>query len=253
MQKIKIYGERHTGSNYLSRLIRLNLDVEELPGTAPKIIRKLESFLLAHQRLRDIYFSLTFQRNLGWKHTRVPPPDRLMQCALLARGEVAIVTLVKNPYSWLLSMYRSPYHARSPDKSSNGQTFEAFLHQPWSTLGRDNAPDIVDNPVQLWNLKNLALAALPESMALHLTTEETIVTPADAINKIAERFAISRREEGFIDFQDSTKNRPGQDGDYYRDYYAAERWREELSSQAIDWINAEVDTALMQRLGYQVL
>ena len=55
---VKIYGERNTGTNYLSRLIHLNLDVEELPGIAPKKIVQLQNRLPGREWVKDMYLSL---------------------------------------------------------------------------------------------------------------------------------------------------------------------------------------------------
>ena len=40
---------------------------------------------------------------------------------------------------------------------------------------------------------------------------------------------------------------------HYRDYYLNERWREELSSEAIDLINTTLDRELMDYFGYELL
>jgi hypothetical protein len=250
MQKIKIYGERHTSSNYLSRLIELNLEVEELPGTAPKRLRTIKRFLGARQWLRDRHFARTFDENLGWKHMLVASAQVIASTEVMARDGVAILTLTKNPYSWLQSMYRSPYHIKARDV---GATFEHFLQRPWRTLGRENAPSVVENPVQLWNCKNAALMALPANMALHLTTEQTILEPEATMTSIADRFAIARKPNFFTNFEASTKNRPGQDGAYYRQYYADEVWREKLSAESVHIINEQVDQTLMYVLGYEVI
>lgn len=256
MQKLKIYGERHTSSNYLSRLLALNLDVQELSGTAPKYLRKIESLIGARHWLRDRYFACTFEKNLGWKPALVPPVQTLADTRVMRREEVHIVTLTKNPYSWLLSMYRNPYHegaGKGKRAEARDLSLEAFLQQPWTTLGRENAPAAIASPVLLWNLKNAALVAIPKQMALNLTTEQIIVEPEQTIRDIAQRFAIPMKQSEFVNFEASTKHRPGQDGAYYRDYYLNEVWREEFSNEAMAIVNEWVDQDLMRRFGYALL
>lgn len=256
MQKLKIYGERHTSSNYLSRLVALNLQVEELPGTAPRYLRKVESLIGARHWLRDRYFARTFEDNLGWKHTLVPDAETLANSKVMRNGRVHIVTLTKNPYSWLLSMFRSPYHenAGKRKRSAGGDmSFETFLQQPWITLRRENAPPVLDSPIQLWNLKNAALAALPDEMAMNLTTEQTIIKPQQVIADIAQRFALPMKQAEFVNFEDSTKNRPGQAWAYYHDYYLNEVWRKDFSAEAIAIVNQQVDEDLMRLFGYALI
>ncbi len=40
---------------------------------------------------------------------------------------------------------------------------------------------------------------------------------------------------------------------YYQDYYLNERWRDNLSEEAISIINEAVDKNLMNHFGYEVL
>ena len=37
VKKIKVYGERNTNTNFLEQLIRLNLDVTQMPGVVPPL------------------------------------------------------------------------------------------------------------------------------------------------------------------------------------------------------------------------
>jgi hypothetical protein len=107
--RCKIYGERNTGTRFLSQLIKANFDVE----------------------LTD---------RLGWKHGRinlVPEHD-----------QVFCLTISKRPENWLVSMYRRPYemsrkstikvdfniqHRESPVQA----TFSEFIRAPWIAIPRD--------------------------------------------------------------------------------------------------------------------
>ena len=236
---LKLYGERHTNTNYLTRLIELNLDCTLLPGTAPRYVRTLENLFGGHW-LRDQYFRHSYPRTLGWKHSAVD--------ARASRSDANFVTLTKNPYAWLISLHRRPYH--QPYETS--PPMEAFLRTPWHTLGRENTTGTVADPVALWNLKNASYLQLPEQRTLHLTSESTLLDPVDVIKTLSDRFGYKRSKE-FYDYEQSTKKRADRDGDYYRDYYLNERWRAELSDQAIAIISAGLDPALMERFGYELL
>ncbi len=239
-QKIKLYGERHTNTNYLSKLIELNLDAQLVEGVVPTYIRTLERWT-GSESLRDRYFQRTFSETLGWKHAAVPTG--------IDADEVVFVTLTKNPYAWLLSMYRRPYHQHYAQPPS----LEEFLTLPWQTVGRENVADEVANPVQLWNLKNRSYFHLPSERSLHLRTEDTFLDASAVVARIAGTFAVPRSCEQFVDFQRSTKKLADRDGEYYRDYYLNERWRAQLTQAALDLINAELDADLLQRFDYPLI
>lgn len=244
---LKLYGERNSGTNYMSRLIAANLVVREIPGVVPRYIRPLIRLMPPGETVRDLYFHLTFHRNLGWKHSEVRPASELRKYRLMRRG-VRFVTVTKNPYSWLLSLYRRPYHQlgqRHPD-------FETFLGSSWRTVGRDGCGRTLDNPIELWNRKNASYLALSDFRWLPLTTEEMLKDPERVIDKIGSRLDIPRRSSQFVNIQQSTKDR-SKSFSYYRKYYLEEEWRNDLSDRAIAIINRAVDPVLMRKFGYSMI
>lgn len=246
---VKIYGERNTNTNYLSQLIRLNLKVEELPGVVPARIMALQRKMPGHELVRDLYFLLSYGQNLGWKHTCVKSAAVLSRCPVVRKNEVCFITLTKNPYSWLLSLHRNPYHQRYLQKPD----FETFLRTPWRTLRRENAEKVVKSPIELWNLKNAANLQLASLHALNLTSESLIENPAAVIEQISRKFSIERHSDKFMNYERSTKREAGKDSSFYRDYYRNERWRAELSGEAIAIINEGIDRALMAHFGFALL
>lgn len=247
---IKLYGERNTNTNYLSKLIDLNLQVSQLPGVVPPKLVKLEARLGVKERIRDWYFAATFGRNLGWKHMRAKTAEELRHYRVVRNGAVSFVTITKNPYSWLLSLHRRPYSDQVPE----GISFEDFLQMRWLTVGRGNlGRRVLGSPVELWNLKNASYLELSRDFpTVHLSTESILAKPAEVIDRIASTLEIPRKGETFVDHQRSTKDW-SKDANYYRDYYLNERWREKLSPAAIELINARLDTSLLERLGYNLL
>ncbi|OQY30671.1 MAG: hypothetical protein B6I38_07025 [Anaerolineaceae bacterium 4572_5.1] len=245
---IKIYGERNTNTNYISKLISLNLDVQEAPGVAPRWVLRLQNKLPGDELVRDIYFRLAYKNTLGWKHTRVKPAADLKKYRIV-NNNLSFVTITKNPYSWLLSLYRRPYHQYYSGKPS----FEDFLQTPWKTIARDNIQKPVNNPMEMWNLKNASYLHLPrEFSALNITTESIFVNPADVVDLISSKLSIEKSSAEFIDYEKSTKDK-SKDTYYYRDYYLNEKWKTQLSSEAIAIINDSIDKNLMAHFGYTVL
>ncbi len=247
MKLIKIYGERNTNTNYLSKLIELNLHLTEVPGVVPPIIMAMQKFLPGNELVRDIYFHLTYKKNLGWKHTTVKPQEELFKYKLVD-SNLFFLTITKNPYSWLLSLYRNPYHQYYKEKPS----FEVFLESQWKTIGRDNVKSNLSTPIELWNIKNKSYLQLDSKKTLNLTTEGIFQDAGEIIQNISEQFSIERKSDAFINYERSTKNKRN-DSAYYRDYYISEKWRENLSKEAIAIINESVDQNLMAHFGYNIL
>jgi len=244
---IKIYGERNTNTNYMSQLIKLNLDIQELPGSVPPSVMKLQDILPGEELVRDIYFYLTYRHNLGWKHACAKPMSVLKKYTI-TRNNLCYLSITKNPYSWLLSLYRRPYHQYYSKKPG----FEEFLKTPWLTVGRDNLKRTLKSPIELWNIKNSSYLQLAGPNTLNITTESIFEDPEAVIDTISSRFSVNTLSNGFVNYENSTKNE-SKDTSYYRDYYLNEKWRNKLSAEAISIINVSVDKPLMDAFGYQVL
>lgn len=244
---IKIYGERNTNTNYISKLINLNLNVIELSGRVPPYIKKLQKWLPGRELVRDSYFAMSYQDNLGWKHAKVKSVPELEACEIMNKN-LCILTITKNPYSWLQSLYRNPYHQFNKEKVG----FEKFLQTPWKTVGRDNCCKILDNPVKLWNIKNKSYIDLENLNSLNITTEETLQNPEGVIDGICNKFTIDKKSVNFLNYEESTKDK-SKNHEWYKNYYLNERWKETLSHEAITIINQSVDRNVMRHFGYEIL
>ncbi|MBI3926773.1 MAG: hypothetical protein HY319_14630 [Armatimonadetes bacterium] len=233
--RLKLYGERNSGTRYLERLLRRNLRVRLLPGTVPRL---LDSLSLGNEWVKDLYFRKTFGRNLGWKHMLVPEADWLP-------GDTFFVCLTKDPYSWLLSLYRRPHHARRRYSS-----FQAFLAAPWESVGRENSPPCFANPMDLWNQKTASYLRLARARpTLLVTYEELLADPPAVVARIGELSEGRPRSGPFRNISRSTKA-GGRDYAFCRDYYLDRRWARELEPGALLLINEHLDAGLMARLGY---
>ena len=250
---LKIYGERNTGTNYLSRLIDLNLEVRQLPGVIPGWLSRVQRLLHGQELARDYYFSLTYSRNLGWKHSQVLSADEMRNLRICA-NDLFFVTLTKNPYSWLLSMYRRPYHryfSRKPD-------FETFLTTPWAKVKRENVAGDIPGPVELWNIKNASYIQLQRKLpVLNLTFEKLLENPEQVLHQIGRQFHVEWKVDSFINYEQSAKRFHVEDESkstqFYRDYYLNEKWKSEMSPLLISIINARLDDDVMNHFGYERL
>jgi hypothetical protein len=186
-------------------------------------------------------------RNLGWKHTRVKPESELRRYDILQNG-ICFVTVTKNPYSWLLSMHRRPYHRYYGEKPD----FHTFLRSPWKTVGRDNYESVLRDPVELWNIKNKSYLRLKSLETANITSESVLADPKALIDRLSDSFSIPKSDNYFSNLDESTKEK-SKNFDYYRDYYLNERWKDELSDESISIINSRLDRNLVDYFGYELL
>ena len=250
---LKIYGERNTGTNYLGRLIDLNLDVQQIPGVIPGWLSSVQRWVHGKELARDSYFSLTYSRNLGWKHSQVLPADEIRKLRICA-NDLYFVTLTKNPYSWLLSMYRRPYHryfSRKPDLGT-------FLTTPWEKVKRENVAGEIPGPVELWNIKNASYIQLQRKLpVLNLAFEELLENPEEVLCQIGKQFHLEWKVDGFVNYDQSAKRFHLEDESkgtqFYRDYYLNEKWKSDLSPSLISIINERLDDDVMNYFGYERL
>lgn len=155
---VKILGERSTGTNFLSRIIRENFDVELFPsssGVKAEQTRALPSAWAGRwssrratkEAIQDHNHFVELPVNGGWKHAAATP--RLVDEFLKPRQCVAIC-LVRHPVNWVRSMHRNPFHGvgRVPAR------FSGFLRSPWIGVGRDELGERwFETPLALYERK----------------------------------------------------------------------------------------------------
>lgn len=240
---LKLFGERNTGTNYLAQLLERNLFVTQLRGVVPSYIERMQNQLHVQEALKDAYFLFSQRSNLGWKHAAAPH-GRLRQA--IGRRSIFCIFAVKNPYSWLLSMYKRPYHRRGEKAGS----FEEFLEKPWRTLRREGVDGALLNPVNLWNVKNRSYIESCERIpGLLIRYEELLADPHRVVSRVAEFSHARWRYDGFCNQDDSTKE-VGKRFDDYRRYYLEEVWKIKLSPQAVSLINERLDEEVLRQLKY---
>ncbi|MCB0166338.1 MAG: hypothetical protein KDI79_19060 [Anaerolineae bacterium] len=198
--------------------------------------------------LADLYFQETFPDNLGWKHSLVKPVDQLRQYTICS-DSLLFLTLTKNPYSWLLSLYRRPYHHLWREKPD----FETFLTAPWRTVGRENAPDQFSSPVELWNQKNGSYLQLqPQFPTLNLRYEALLADPEGAVEAVRNITSCDWKQRPFVNIDGATK-RDEKNFTFYRNYYLKEQWQEKLSPRSIELINERLNDEILEAFQYDKL
>ena len=151
----KVMGERNTGTRLMEAFLRSasggpvpdsDRDFDPLYDLISSI-RKL-TLPPAHrwwliEGAYELYFARAHDEVI-WKHAALPS-------ALAKRREDELFIIVaKNPYSWLLSLFRRPYHCHPQYLR---RRFERFIHSPWLTVPRERSPEVFENPMRMWNFK----------------------------------------------------------------------------------------------------
>jgi len=250
--RVKIFGERNTGTNALSRIIHDNSSARCLPATSselsPLLGRIGNADWLPAKRLRERLLDWVFDGQgplCSWKHCATNFPDAA------PFDRVLVLFTVRHPASWLVSLFRRPYQrlGRHP------RTLEEFLGSRWETAGRERLGRRSFRPLELLQAKldsYYAFAArLSDRGVAHcfLRFEDIVLNQPRLFAGIAPELDDARPD--FRELRESTKD-SSKTLDDYRDYYANERWRAELSGLEAS-INAAVDWKKFEQIGYQPL
>jgi hypothetical protein len=263
MNKLKIYGERNSGTNFLTRLIRRNFQCELIPGTLAEarpgyreiIEQELETRIsdmgkriLARQIRLDDFFRGNLWTTLGWKHG-VPPAEVIRNYP--DRDRTLFVTISKNPYAWVLSLFRRPYENTALDRMND---LSSFINEPWITGSRENTPAYLESPVELWNLKADGYQRLANvAVTVNVRYEDLLDAPMQFL-QIIENYLERRTKKFELPVEPTKSDDVGhKDFDYYRDYYLNERWRKELGHEHIMAINRFLEPAIVEKSGYKII
>lgn len=156
--RIKVFGERGTGTNFITQMIHANFQVDVLmqpsvsdapgaaklkvPGLRPKRPKEIQQYIEDHQHFHGLR---TFG---GWKHACLT--DRLID-TLPGADTTLFICVVRHPALWAKSFHREPFATfLEPDPD-----LTTFLRHPWVTRFRDEVPELIlDSPALLWRLKN---------------------------------------------------------------------------------------------------
>lgn len=260
---VKIFGERNSGTNALTWLVRQNSSSLILPsGEFDLDAQKARHAWEGHEapereRLIDQLYEALPDR-LSWKH-----------CAThfdsVSNFEHTLVLIcIRHPASWLVGLYRNPYHILSRKPGS----LEEFLNCEWKTVRRERLGGASIRPLDLYNEKltsylsfanRLHSAGIASAFVRH---EDLLLRPKQAFASI--RSELSEPRKLFRPRLTSTKHRAPHDPncrDYpslkmgtplflMKRYYKKEVWRESLRGLEKS-INSRVSWDLVGGFGYE--
>jgi hypothetical protein len=252
LPRVKLYGERNCGTHYLTRLMAANLDASLLESVEPRYVRRTARYLRRAEVVRDLYYHFAFTRTLGWKHM-----NPRSAAELRARGidvdALRFVFLIKNPYSWVVSMIRNPYHLGV----TKPVDIDQFVRRRWRCTRRENMGTRSATLMQVWTTKIRSYFSLVDQATGSIVRyEDLLVDPAASMAALASALTLPRRSDIFVNVDMSAKRAGREQGrtfDSYRRYYVNQEWRRKLTDTAIEAINADLEPGLMSRLGYEII
>lgn len=256
---IKVFGERNTATRAISAMIDTTDGVRlaGLPQEArqdiqahTELIEAMESVLEGPWRKVYREAILDAQEDLvgplgAWKHT-APHYDPAFR-----EGGVKTIFMVRDPYSWALSLHEHPYHDMGVGRK---RPFEEFLVFPWLTLARDRVSKVLLSPVELWSLKLSAYNAFTRAAqaagvaCCFVRFEDFVADPVNVLQQALNKLAIKHSK---IEVMSAPTKPGGLEAAERQAYYREERWTEKLSSLAVGLINDVIDWDIAAQHGYR--
>jgi len=250
--RVKIFGERNTGTNALSRIIEANSGARCLPATSgelnPLLGRIGNTEWLPGKRMRERLLDSAFEGRsplCAWKHCATNFPD-----AVPFDGVLVLFT-IRHPGSWLVSLFKRPYQRLERNPSALAE----FLNSKWETAGRERLGRASFRPVELLQAKLDSYFDFADKLTgcgiahRFLRFEDIVLNQAGLYSTIAPELEHARAD--FHELERSTKDR-SKTLDDYRDYYGNERWRVALTGVEAS-IDAQIDWSKFGRFGYRPL
>ena len=256
-RRIKVFGERNTATRAVLRII------DDTPGLASaaatpnhknedaKLRRHIASVAGKMQRpWRKIYREAIKDETFAgyppiraWKHS-APTFDQSY-----ASGGVSVLFTVRNPYSWLLALYRNPYHIMGELPVAVGP----FIRQPWMTVARDETDRLLANPMELWNKKLSAyLSFMVHAKRAGVQTsvlkfEDFVSAPQSAFSEAMSALSIECPNPVY---DPAPTKKLGLSQKMRQKFYGRADWARDLSSSDVEAITDRVDWNVAGKFGY---
>lgn len=241
--RIKIFGERNTGTNAVSQLISLNSRAHIIPGTLMEFSRwkghktRLKRyFKFDEARLErgidEFFLGKPFESR--WKHssTYFNPTE--------VNTDIFYIFMVRHPLSWLISLHKNPYHVGRSEANSNLTKFsQTFIH----TKNRENMPKSQYKPLDLWDekihsyFKLMSFLDREQGHYCLIKFEDLILHQKRTFEILANQLGLHKSEFKYL--ENSTKQKSKDLNSYIR-YYSSEEWRK--------YIPVSFDVKLIRKL-----
>jgi hypothetical protein len=224
---VKIHGLQRSGTNYLAHLIANNFeDTKLLVNVA------------------------------GWKHGPYVAP-------WILNKEIHVVVIIKNPYSWLVSMYDywGPNRKLRIGPDLAGISFEDFVTQRAIFERQKDIPYLIraSNPVQHWNNMNYHWSSIrmTQKQLCFVTYEALLEDPKVTIHQISSVLNLKEKSE-FVGcsqtFKPSGEQLTIEEDEFdKKDYYLKEEYLNRYTPELLEFVNSQLDIELMVSFGYKLM
>ena len=254
---IKVFGERNTATRAVIRMIDAAPGIQGVAheGVADEtlepyndMIRQVEEVYkgpwkrVYREAIKDIRGE-TLGPLGAWKH------GAPLYNAAYREFDVGVIFMVRNPYSWITSLHRRPYH----NMGRRNGTLTEFVSFPWMTVGRDNVDKILPSPMLLWPLKLRAYETFKKAAyedgvpCTWIRFEDFVQFPVKCLTDALKALALP--PEGLRALTRPTKPY-GKLPEERRSYYGKEVWRGALCCHSVKKINDLIDWSLAESHGY---
>ncbi len=237
IEKVEIFGERCSGTNYLLALTQ-------------------ENFALSSKK---------WVWDFGWKHFPVwIDGGAWFDPILTQRGgspftnlpneNYLFIVIFRNPYDWLHSFFETPHHAHESFKKKTIRNFSRFIREPW--VAEEKWQWIDSNPSDGSHFKNviqLRTAKIKNMLKIadhvhniYYVNYETLKNfPIDVMMEIATYFDLFCKT--FTDVKEICQPGGKRKGVFVPKVYPS------LKINDLLYINSQLDEELEQSIGYQLI
>ncbi len=255
---IKLFGERNTATRAVLRMLDDTPGLQNAAASAEhlrddaEMRKEIEAIAGKMERpWRKIYREAVKDRTFAslppvqaWKHSAA------IYDPAYANDSVSVLFTVRNPYSWIVALYRNPYHIMGDVPATIGQ----FVAQPWLTVARDQIDPLLTSPVELWNRKlksYLDFMALAKADAVPATTlkfEDFVSDPPGSFSAAMAALGIACVAPVYN--PEPTKKR-GFSLRKRQSFYEKADWAKEMTKDEIAAITEKVDWDTAEKFGYR--
>lgn len=251
--KIKIFGERNTGTNALLQMLKINSGSGFYPGTMGEISAfqtkkvQLASRLGLDVLKKESLIDAVFNGNIlteRWKHSATYVTNKELQEIKVSK----FIFTVRHPMSWLIGLYKKPYHILVDKPAS----LTEFADIDWRVVGRENLKKTHYKPLALLEEKLLSYLDLMdklerEGLAYKIVKFEEFVSNQQTTFEYLKEF-VDAPTYRFTELTKSTKE-SSKNSQYYSNYYSNEVWKEEFPE--VNSIKNTLSKDLLSVFGYE--
>ena len=205
--KYKVFGERHTATNAIQVFMSLNFGTD----------------------VQNYSF-------LGWKHRLAPSNSEWQKINYM---NTLFIFTVRNPYTWVKSMYKEPYHYHMPQIVQ--LPFEQFLLHPFEDY---------ENLLKMWNKKYDSYLRMSEEVPWSMFVRmEDFQNNQKEIYNCAKEFLKPKNDN----FQPFTRYITGGGEIPNQEIPKYNKTEMNLSAREFAIINSQINPIIVKRLGYDLI